>query len=52
MTRIVAMTGATGFVGAETLDQLAEAGFEIRALVRGRRQGDMNVAVSGAGCPR
>lgn len=34
MTRIVAMTGATGFVGAETLDQLTAAGFEVRALAR------------------
>jgi uncharacterized protein YbjT (DUF2867 family) len=28
------MTGATGFVGAETLDQLLAAGFAIRALAR------------------
>ncbi|MGE4429299.1 MAG: SDR family oxidoreductase [Sphingobium sp.] len=33
------MTGATGFVGAETLDQLLEAGFSIRALTR-RPQAD------------
>lgn len=31
---VVAMTGATGFVGAETLDQLLAQGFRIRALVR------------------
>ncbi|OYW87424.1 MAG: epimerase [Sphingobium sp. 32-64-5] len=28
------MTGATGFVGAETLDQLLAAGFAVRALTR------------------
>lgn len=28
------MTGATGFVGAETLEQLLVAGFEVRALAR------------------
>ncbi|GLT01668.1 hypothetical protein GCM10007897_30650 [Sphingobium jiangsuense] len=28
------MTGATGFVGAETLEQLLAAGFEVRALAR------------------
>lgn len=39
MSRIVALTGATGFVGAETLDQLLAAGFEVRALVR-RPQAD------------
>lgn len=33
------MTGATGFVGAETLDQLLEAGFSVRALTR-RPQAD------------
>jgi len=30
----VAMTGATGFVGAETLEQLCAAGFTVRALAR------------------
>ena len=34
MTRGVAMTGATGFVGAETLDRLLAAGFSVRALTR------------------
>ncbi len=32
--RTVAMTGATGFVGAETLDQLISSGFSVRALAR------------------
>lgn len=32
--RTVAVTGATGFVGAETLDQLLAAGFAVRALAR------------------
>ena len=32
--RTVALTGATGFVGAETLDQLLAAGFSVRALAR------------------
>ena len=30
--RVVAVTGATGFVGGETLDQLLDAGFAVRAL--------------------
>lgn len=34
MNRIVALTGATGFVGAEALDQLLTAGFSVRALTR------------------
>lgn len=34
MSRLVAITGATGFVGAETLSQLLGAGFRIRALAR------------------
>lgn len=34
MTRAVALTGATGFVGQETLDQLLTAGFTVRALTR------------------
>lgn len=32
--RTVAVTGATGFVGSETLDQLVAAGFTVRALAR------------------
>lgn len=32
--RVVAVTGATGFVGGETLDQLLDAGFAVRALAR------------------
>lgn len=32
--RTVAVTGATGFVGTETLDQLLNAGFAVRALAR------------------
>ena len=32
--RTIAITGATGFVGAETLDQLLDAGFAVRALTR------------------
>ncbi|MDQ4419162.1 NAD(P)H-binding protein [Sphingobium sp. DEHP117] len=32
--RTVAVTGATGFVGSETLDQLLAAGFTVRALAR------------------
>lgn len=32
--RTVAVTGATGFVGTETLDQLLAAGFAVRALAR------------------
>lgn len=32
--RTVAVTGATGFVGAETLDQLLDARFAVRALAR------------------
>lgn len=32
--RRIAITGATGFVGAETLDQLLDAGFSVRALAR------------------
>ena len=32
--RTVAVTGATGFVGAETLDQLLAAGLTVRALTR------------------
>lgn len=31
---VVAMTGATGFVGAETLDQLLAAGYRVNALAR------------------
>jgi nucleoside-diphosphate-sugar epimerase len=31
---VVALTGATGFVGAATLDRLLEAGWQIRALTR------------------
>lgn len=31
---VVAMTGATGFVGAETLRQLLEQGYAVRALTR------------------
>lgn len=34
MSRLVAMTGATGFVGAETLRQLVAAGVSVRALAR------------------
>lgn len=34
MSRTVAITGATGFVGSETLDQLLETGFAVRALTR------------------
>ncbi len=34
MSRTVAITGATGFVGSETLDQLIDAGFTVRALAR------------------
>ena len=34
MSRTIAITGATGFVGAETLDQLLAAGFTVRALAR------------------
>lgn len=34
MKRTVAVTGATGFVGAETVDQLLAAGFTVRALAR------------------
>lgn len=34
MSRTIAVTGATGFVGGETLDQLLGAGFTIRALAR------------------
>jgi len=34
VTRTVAMTGATGFVGAETLEHLLAAGFNVRALAR------------------
>lgn len=32
--RTIAVTGATGFVGTETLDQLIGAGFTVRALAR------------------
>ncbi|RXR29005.1 SDR family oxidoreductase [Sphingobium fluviale] len=32
--RTVAVTGATGFVGTETLEQLLSAGFSVRALAR------------------
>ena len=34
MNRTVAVTGATGFVGTETLEQLLAAGFIVRALAR------------------
>ncbi len=34
MNRTVAVTGATGFVGAATLEQLLDAGFGVRALTR------------------
>lgn len=34
MSRTVAVTGATGFVGRETLDRLLAAGFTVRALAR------------------
>lgn len=34
MSRTVAVTGATGFVGSETLDQLIAAGFTVRAMAR------------------
>lgn len=34
MSRTVAVTGATGFVGTETLEQLLAAGFSVRALAR------------------
>lgn len=47
--RTVAMTGATGFVGKETLDQLLAAGFRVRALARrpqAERQGVTWVAGS------
>lgn len=36
--RTVAMTGATGFVGAETLEQLLDKGFAVRALTRRPQQ--------------
>ena len=32
--KIVALTGATGFVGGATLDRLLEAGWHVRALTR------------------
>jgi len=32
--RVVALTGATGFVGKMTLDRLLEAGWQVRALTR------------------
>ena len=32
--KVVALTGATGFVGAATLDRLLEAGWHVRALTR------------------
>lgn len=34
MTMTIAMTGATGFVGAETLDRALAAGFTVKALAR------------------
>jgi uncharacterized protein YbjT (DUF2867 family) len=34
VTRSIAVTGATGFVGTETLEQLLAAGFRVRALAR------------------
>lgn len=34
MTKTVALTGATGFVGAATLERLLEAGWTVRALTR------------------
>ena len=34
MTRVLAMTGATGFVGGATLRQAAAAGWHVRALTR------------------
>jgi nucleoside-diphosphate-sugar epimerase len=34
LSRVVALTGATGFVGRATLDRLVEAGWHVRALTR------------------
>lgn len=34
MSRTVALTGATGFVGAATMERLLEAGWHVRALTR------------------
>ena len=36
MSRIVAVTGATGFIGAMLVDHLLAAGWNVRALVRSR----------------
>lgn len=36
MNRLVLVTGATGFIGRRTLEQLVERGFEVHAAGRGR----------------
>lgn len=47
--RVVAVTGATGFVGGETLDQLLGAGFTARALARRVQPGRAGVTwIAGA----
>jgi UDP-2-acetamido-2,6-beta-L-arabino-hexul-4-ose reductase len=47
-TRIVAVTGAAGFIGRNLVVRLREQGHEVRTLVRGSTRQDMQAALAGA----
>ena len=47
-SRVVAVTGAAGFIGRNLVVRLREQGHEVRTLVRGSTRQDMEAALSGA----